>query len=197
MEVKSTYGPQSLSSPAQSLKFTLSPYVHEPEGEECVYMPVCKQIASWYAIIILYLLPFENIGTPKNQLLYQTGKKLFMFDQVGAYPGKHENISPLRRKVIHHWRHWEDNPGRRLGFWHWKTISENWCTYLLSCETTLTLQGWHLYSFPHQQNKALLAHTAPPHFHDSISSHFRLLADFPWKRTYQIHRETRGCHDET
>lgn len=71
----------------------------EPEGEQCVYMPVWKQIASWYAIIILYLLPFENIGTPKNQLLYQTGKKLFMFDQVGAYPGKHENVSPLRRKL--------------------------------------------------------------------------------------------------
>lgn len=47
-----------------------------------------------------------------------------MFDHVGAYPGRHENVSPLWRKVIQYWRHWEDNPDRTLGFWHWKTISD-------------------------------------------------------------------------
>lgn len=47
-----------------------------------------------------------------------------MFDPLGAYPGKHKNISPLQRKVIHCWRHWEDSPDRRFGFWLRKTISD-------------------------------------------------------------------------
>lgn len=47
-----------------------------------------------------------------------------MFDHIGAYPGRHENVSPLWRKVNQYWRHWEDNPDHRLGFWHWKTISD-------------------------------------------------------------------------
>lgn len=149
----------------------------------------------WHNYNCYHLKP-TKFWQPKIQLLHQTGKKLFKCDRTDAYPGKCANASPLQRKVIHCWRHWDENPDLKIGFWHCKTISDQRIgvpTYYPVKQQFKPARLTYLkLSSPAKQN------TIGIHVTTAFSwQHFiTLLADFTWKKTYSIHGESRGCHDE-
>lgn len=93
----------------------------------------------------------------------------------------------LFKEVINFWRHWESNPDCRLGFWHWKTTSDQ--RTIAPTDYPAKLQ------FNSARLRSLLL-TSPAKWNTWHTLHhlismtaFYYTLDFPRKRTYQINTQ--------